>query len=177
MCLTFVSAQGDPEEWPGDPFKRRAQRVHSKPGRFPYFFLARSVFFFSFMPSCLHLLAFHSFLVWPLMCTCTSTCTVNPGFRSPRFHEVGFIVCPVHLVPLHRNLVHLCPVSPCLHLFVLAARACALALTLVFLRRVCACVNLGNLRPSSRIGFFYVSIFLRGNLLNVFSARGQGLQR
>ena len=31
-----------------------------------------------------------------MSCQCTATCTLNPGFRSPRFDsEVRFMVCPL----------------------------------------------------------------------------------
>ena len=87
-------------------------------------------------------------VVRPLVCTRASTCTLNPGFRSPRFeNEVGFIVCPCALGSfIATTYVHLCPVLSSFHVFIFLSLLRAhvrIRLNLSFLasprrRRVCA---------------------------------------
>ena len=115
---------------------------------FPFTHLFFSLFFHVFLSSCLVISSFLSFAhtsVLALVCTCTSTCTLNnPGFRSPRFdNEVGFSVCLCALGSFssqpHTRLS--CPpfisssFCPC------CAHTCTFVLTLVFClpsgRRVC----------------------------------------
>ena len=107
------------------------------------------LYLFPFSP-CLgvsFLLSFAHTSVPALVCTRAFTCTSKPRFQVAQV--VHNEVAPVHLVPLHRNYAHFCPLvlSSCLHLFVLRAHA-HVCPNLSFSRlpsgrRVCVCVTLG----------------------------------